>query len=107
MKKKLIISLLFVVLFICLTFAQGDEPKCIYGNCKDGIGSFLHSNGGIYSGKWESGKFHGQGALMATSGNKQVGEWENGFPNEFSTLIYKTGETYSGTWYYGRRNNHT
>ncbi|MGN7611578.1 MJ0042-type zinc finger domain-containing protein [Magnetococcales bacterium HHB-1] len=54
------------------------DPRCIQGNCFNGIGTFLEENGERYVGGWKNGLRHGKGTIHYPNGNKYVGQWKNG-----------------------------
>ena len=69
---KKIMLLLFIVPL--LSFGQ-----CVSGNCIDGIGTAIYSNG-----------------------NKYVGEFTNGIPNGKGVMNFMDGDEFSGTWINGK-----
>ena len=62
-------------------FKTGGKTKkktgCIEGNCTNGKGTFIWSDGGWYEGQWKNGKRHGKGTMRFSNDNKYVGQWEN------------------------------
>ncbi len=51
---------------------------CQTGNCDNGKGMFLYSNGNIYDGEWANGKKHGQGTYTTFRGKKYSGGYSYG-----------------------------
>ena len=62
-------------------FKTGEKIKkktgCIEGNCTNGKGTFIWSDGGWYEGQWKNGKRHGKGTMSFSKDHKYVGQWEN------------------------------
>ncbi|MBF0212422.1 MAG: hypothetical protein HQM00_02525 [Magnetococcales bacterium] len=58
------------------------EPQrligCVEGDCKNGLGTFIHDDGARYIGGWSKGKKHGKGEFRFSSGGGYKGVWENG-----------------------------
>jgi hypothetical protein len=92
------------------------KSACINGNCKDGQGTYLWNNIGVYSGGWKNGKQDGAGIYNEYSndekvvGNNIVGYWKDGELNGQTTFIFrhKIGdpiiEKYVGEYKYGLAN---
>lgn len=90
-------KLIFIFLFFPLISISQDRG-CISGNCKNGNGSILYSNGGSYKGEWKNGKFHGKGEVIDIQGNKFIGKFINGEIGN-GKLIDKFGnKTYTHDW---------
>jgi Protein of unknown function (DUF1566)/MORN repeat len=53
------------------------KASCIKGDCKNGYGVFIFSNGDKYDGAWNKGKRHGWGVYTWNSGRQFKGEFRN------------------------------
>lgn len=84
---------------------KGEEiatSGCISGDCQNGSGTYVLTNGDKYEGRFLNGKFEGQGTYTYTSGNKYIGEFkDNKFHGQGNYTIIKTGERYVGGFAYG------
>jgi len=81
MKKLLLILLCFPLIgFGQTTVAQegGSGQKCNSGNCENGYGIYIFSEGSRYVGEYKYGKKNGLGTYTWANGSKYVGEWKDG-----------------------------
>lgn len=101
---------------------------CISGNCVDGIGKYIYSDGDIYEGSFMNSKRHGNGKYQYIegdyyegdwnydsrdglgyykwpSGNEYIGYWANNSQNGKGTKYYTTGEVDAGEWKNGSFQN--
>jgi hypothetical protein len=109
MKKILLLGFIFFIFAIPLTsFGEeegcGDEGECIEGNCENGLGTYVFTDGSSYSGDWKDGFPEGSGTLKFTDGSKQDGKWKDGFPEGPGTLKYIDGSILKGKWKSGMFN---
>ncbi|MBF0620486.1 MAG: hypothetical protein HQL54_01025 [Magnetococcales bacterium] len=51
------------------------DPNCIQGDCRNGTGEYLYTDGNRYAGQWKDGKRHGHGVLHYANGNRYTGTW--------------------------------
>merc|ERR1712153_204919 len=54
------------------------KSGCIRGNCQDGLGTFLWSDGQKYEGEFKGGHGNGKGALTTPDGRKHNGQFADG-----------------------------
>ena len=76
------------------------KTGCIKGNCVNGKGTFIWSNGDKYNGDWKNQKPHGLGTFKWVNGTKYIGDWEFGIQNGQGTVTWANGDKYIG----GRKN---
>jgi hypothetical protein len=101
MKKCLKYSLFFTISFLFLQYSAYAKDKCISGNCINGNGTMIYSNGIKYVGEFKNGEPNGKGTSIYSNGNKYIGEFKNGRKNGQGTYIYKNGPTKKGMWQNG------
>jgi len=106
MKKLLLILLCFPLIgFGQTTVAQegGSGQKCNSGNCENGYGIYIFSEGSRYVGEYKYGKKNGLGTYTWTNGSKYVGEWKDGKINGHGTKTWDSDEGYYvGEWKDGK-----
>jgi hypothetical protein len=83
MKKILLLGFIFFIFAIPLTsFGQeegcGDEGECIEGDCENGLGTYVFTDGSTYSGEWKDGYPEGSGILKYIDGPSYKGKWYRG-----------------------------
>jgi hypothetical protein len=78
---------------------------CISGNCKNGEGQYIFSNGTEYNGKFANSQPSGKGKMKYTDGNTFVGEFEKGLPHGIGRMSYLDGAYQYGTWTSGEYQN--
>lgn len=94
---------------------------CIKGECYNGYGEFLASNGLKYKGYFQNGKRqgigfqeyqngdsyngewlfntqHGKGVYLYLNGDKYEGDWENGQKWGYGIKTFHNGDKYDGNW---------
>ncbi len=57
---------------------EPQDKACIAGNCRNGIGTFVHPDGAKYRGGWKNGKMDGEGEFLLSTGGRYRGVWKNG-----------------------------
>lgn len=55
--------------------SRGTGSGCVYGDCEDGFGRYVYSNGDVYEGDFTEGKRGGYGFYLWTSKEHFGGEW--------------------------------
>ncbi len=56
----------------------GEEGECIEGDCENGQGTYVFSDGSSYSGAWKDGFPEGSGTLKYIDGSRFEGTWKGG-----------------------------
>lgn len=109
-------------LFLLLSWNAYSE-ECIEGNCDNGNGTYIYSNGSKYVGEFKNSMPNGKGRLIsevgtifanwvdntptgtviftAKRGDEYVGEMKNGLQHGFGTYKYPNGDKYTGDWKMG------
>ena len=102
--KTLLLTLLFLISFICLTSQSWALPPC-QGNHNDYrhncYGSYTWKSGDIYLGEWKNDKWHGQGTYIYSNGDKYIGEYKNNKKNGKGTYTYGLNSEWAGDKYIG------
>jgi hypothetical protein len=121
-------KLIFFLLFIPFT-AMAQEIACIDGDCANGKGTYVYSNGykyegifvdgkregrgklidaegGWYDGMWAGDQFNGQGTYIWPNGTKYTGEWKNGVQEGYGIYFYPNGDKYTGYFKINKFNGH-
>lgn len=70
--------------------------QCIEGDCQNGWGTYLYSNGAKYTGQFHNGHCHGRGVLWFSQGGKYEGQWINHYREGQGVLELANGDRYQG-----------
>jgi hypothetical protein len=83
MKKILFLS--FILFAFAIPLASfggeescGEEGDCIEGDCENGRGTYVFSDGSSYNGEWKDGFPEGSGTLKYINGSVDEGIWQGG-----------------------------
>jgi len=90
--KLLTAALLLILCFSPLNAFGG----CTQGDCTNGNGTYIFSNGDKYVGHFKNGQMDGKGTLTSHGGGKYVGEFKNGEMNGQGAYTFSDGERYEG-----------
>lgn len=71
---------------------------CVQGDCKNGSGTYVWSNGSQYIGHFRDGLQDGEGSLMLPDGSSYVGQWRAGKRHGQGTGTYADGRVQKGSW---------
>jgi len=82
-------------------FSQSAE-KCVEGDCKNGVGTYLFSNG-TYTGNWVNGKQEGKGIYRFDQGEVYEGDFKNNLRDGWGLFDYGNGSRYEGQWKEGKK----
>ncbi len=94
---------LLVIVVLGLLISSNVFANCIEGDCENGKGTYIYSDGEKYIGEHKNGNPHGQGTYNYADGSIYTGEWKEGDRNGFGTFYYSdeseyAGDIYSGDW---------
>ncbi|MGB3546476.1 MAG: caspase family protein [Saprospiraceae bacterium] len=86
-----------------LTARGGTEPKtgCVSGDCDNGRGVYVMSDGAVYAGQFSAGEISGEGVCYYPDGSKYRGEWQHRLPHGRGTKTLLDGRDHTGQWRYG------
>ena len=108
-------------LLLCLLCSSNIYSQCISGDCQNGKGTMIYSNGSRYEGNWSNGKcsgfgiesfpngsryeghfvdnnYNGKGIGFLANGDRYEGNYVDGYRSGYGTLFYKDGIKYEGNW---------
>jgi len=97
---------LIVFLFIVFLLPVNGLSYCVEGDCQDGQGTMITSDGGKYVGEFKDGLPNGQGILTYSDGEKYEGNFKDGWRHGQGTLTYPDGYQYVGEWKDGERHGY-
>lgn len=83
---------------------EDTKTGCIQGDCQNGQGTYIVSDGIKYVGQFKNGKFNGQGTMTYSNGSKYVGEFKDDKFNGQGTFTSYDGGKYVGEWKDGKIN---
>ncbi len=66
------------IILLLITLTTVNAQNCISGDCANGYGTMIYSNGQKFTGEFDNGLRHGQGVLFINDTRKYVGSWKNG-----------------------------
>jgi len=92
------------IVVLGLLLSGNAYAECIKGDCKNGYGEYVFSDGDKYSGNWVKRKKTGEGTYEWVNGDKYEGGWKK---NKFSgkgTLTFADGWSHNGTWLKDKKN---
>jgi clan AA aspartic protease (TIGR02281 family) len=73
--------------------------QCIKGDCENGFGIYVFSNGDKYEGDWKDGKINGHGKYMHEDGSYEEGEYVDNFSEGRGISFNSTDSIYTyGDW---------
>lgn len=79
--------------------AQGysfEAGTCVLGNCEDGIGVFMDTEGNMFTGEFSNGSKSGYGRLNNIDGSVYIGNFENGYYSGQGELFNPDGTREKG-----------
>lgn len=80
---------LFAIYFFFILNLSLFSDSCKKGDCQNGKGIKLFTNGNSYEGDFKNGVFDGFGIFTSAKGTKYLGQFKNGKKNGFGTLTFE------------------
>lgn len=74
------------------------SKTCQVGNCQDGAGLYVYSNGTTYMGFFKNGKRHGPGQLYFTNDQYYIGNFNQGVKSGLGNYAWDEDTYYLGEW---------
>ncbi|MBF0294673.1 MAG: hypothetical protein HQL96_05750 [Magnetococcales bacterium] len=96
MKLARLLPAILLILTAALATGHAAEEKCVAGDCVNGKGTYIYSDGSKYVGEYKNGKINGQGKFTYPDGSQYIGEYKNNKMNGQGTFIYPNGDKYVG-----------
>jgi SH3-like domain-containing protein len=96
---KLVISIIFLVILS----PQVAAALCVQGDCENGQGTVVLTDGRRYVGEFENGIRSGRGLMTFPDGTKYLGDWQNDKPYGQGTLSSAGKFEYAGEFNNGVR----
>ncbi len=98
MNRSIFLIFPALILLFCGTALTKDVNKtgCVKGDCDNGKGTYVWSNGDTYTGDFKKGKFNGTGTLKFADGSIYTGDWKNDIRKGSGILFYSNGDEYEG-----------
>ena len=82
-----------------MIYSDGDEYEGYFkASYRHGFGKYVYIEGDVYDGIWSWGDREGLGYYMWPSGNEYIGYWSSNQQNGKGTKYYTSGETEAGEW---------
>ena len=71
---------LFIIIlsFLISSSALARKVGCKEGNCENGFGLWVSTDGTTYEGEWANGFMNGKGTFTWSDGKQKTGIWKNG-----------------------------
>lgn len=78
------------------------QDECISGDCWNGKGVYISSEGSRYKGEWRDGQYHGHGVYFFPNGAKYEGEWKEGKYEGEGVFTKPNGARFKTNWRDGK-----
>ncbi len=92
-------NLKFLTLLFFLFLSNFSKAQCVSGNCYNGKGKMVWTDGSSYEGDWLYGTMHGEGAYKYSNGGSYYGKWKLGVKHGYGEFYWKDGTKYRGDWF--------
>jgi antitoxin component YwqK of YwqJK toxin-antitoxin module len=95
---------IYILCYTFVSFTQSVKPKCIEGNCRNKIGTYLYADSSIYTGSFNDKLKNGKGKMNYINGSYYDGDWQLDKKNGKGKMNYSDGSSYEGDWQMDNRN---
>ena len=87
-----------IIVFLLLALCTGNAmAQCTSGDCKNGTGTMIFSNGDKYDGQWKDGKREGRGEYWWANGITYIGDFTNNYIIGYGLILYADKSWFAGT----------
>ncbi len=90
--KVFIMKNILLLLAIYCCSVNTNAQKCTSGDCKNGIGTYVLSNGDTYTGNFKDGDRDGKGTYTWLAGDVYVGEFSANEQTGYGVLNFSDGK---------------
>ena len=94
-----IATLLISLFYSTLSLAQ----ICIEGECQNGVGIAINSDGSKYEGQFIDARSHGQGSIQYRNGDSYIGDFLDGVFHGNRVYLWANGDKYEGQFIDGKK----
>lgn len=91
-------------LLLILSISTYAQTGCTTGDCNNGKGRFVYSNGDKYIGEFKDGLPDGRGIYHYNNGDVYKGQWLKSKRQGYGTFTWRNGDTYIGEYANHERN---
>ncbi len=102
MSIRQLILPVFLLLFAAANVGAQDG-KCTNGDCENGKGRYILTNGDKYIGEFKNKQPNGRGAYYFANGDIYKGEFKDGKRHGYGTMEWLTGDKYVGDYVQNQR----
>ncbi len=95
-----IIALLYI--FSSTDIFSENSAQCLSGNCLNGEGECVYSDGSVYRGSFERGIRHGKGSIHYPDGSYFSGNWEHDEKKGEGISLFSDGSEFRGVFKNGQ-----
>lgn len=95
-----VLSMKYVMILLAFLTVSGQlaGQQCIRGNCVNGFGTMLYSDGSKFTGEFKSGLREGKGLYYYSNRNKYFGEWKKDLRVGEGKMEFTNGDVYTGSF---------
>jgi len=91
-------KILFLVLGMSAPWVAVSGQDCLRGNCINGFGTMLYTDGSKYTGEFRQGMREGKGLYYYANKNKFLGEWKKDLRWGEGKMEFTNGDVYTGSF---------
>ena len=96
-----------IILYLLFSsFFSRAQEECVSGNCYDGFGKNIYSNGQKYIGEFKNGIRHGYGITFFVRGDVYVGKYDKGERHGLGVFEWKNGNRFLGNFKNGKEDGY-
>lgn len=93
---------IFIIPLLIFFYSIALKAQCTSGDCQNGKGVYILSNGARYIGDFQNGEMTGKGSCYYSDGSWYQGDWLKGYPHGKGLMVMANNARQEGIW---RRGN--